>query len=69
MKTAKYVMAHTIALVSFPPDAGHVLRPRRVAGTILEHGHTIEYYLPQEYEKYLERYDFQFLSLDAIMNI
>lgn len=56
-------MTHPVAVLSILPDAGHVFPLLRVAASLSERGHDVVCYLPQECEKYLNGYDFRFVSL------
>ena len=56
-------MKQSIAVVSFLPDAGHVLPLLRVAAEFFERGYNVVCYLPQECANYLSGYEFEFVSL------
>ena len=61
-------MKQSIAVVSFLPDAGHVLPLLRVAAEFFERGYNVVCYLPQECANYLSGYEFEFVSLGPAIN-
>jgi UDP:flavonoid glycosyltransferase YjiC (YdhE family) len=61
-------VGRSIAIVSFLPDAGHVMPLLRVAAVFSERGYDITCYLPQECAHYLNGYDFAFVSLGRVIN-
>jgi UDP:flavonoid glycosyltransferase YjiC (YdhE family) len=67
----KYLMKRSIAVVSFSPDAGHVLPLLRIAAAFQDLDYGVVCYLPQEcadYANYLSRPNFEFVSLGLALN-
>src|SRR5262245_9725103 len=56
-------MAHSVAVVNFEPNAGHVLPLLRIAAAFATRGHEVTCYLPAECERLLDGYPFRFVSL------
>ena len=61
-------MRRSIAVVSFLPDAGHVLPLLRIAAAFSERGYDVVCYLPQECANYLSGSNFDFVSLGPAIN-
>ena len=58
----------SIAVVSFLPDAGHVLPLMRLAAAFFGRGYDVVCYLPQECLIYSSGYNFEFVSLGPVIN-
>jgi UDP:flavonoid glycosyltransferase YjiC (YdhE family) len=56
-------MAHSVAVVNFEPNAGHVLPLLRIAAAFSARGYEVTCHLPAECEKLLDDYPFRFVSL------